>query len=347
MRREPQVMLDRRRRLAQHHGPARPENSRRIIMTRVPALMLALAALLPSIPTAAQNYPSRPIRLEVAEPGGGNDIAARLIAPGLSELLGQQVIVENHPGGVVLAQLIAKAAPDGYTLLITTSVNWILPFLQTVPFDPMRDFTPITQVVTTPNVLVTHPSLPVKSVKDVVALAKARPGQLDYASGATGSSSQLAAELFKSLAHVNMVRIGYRGAGPAVLATMSGQVQIMFATAGSVKPYIEAHKLNALGVTSARASVLMPGIPPIAATVPGYEATTPFGAFAPGGTPAAIINRLNHDIVQVLNRPDIKQRFIASGLEVVGDSPSEFSAYIKQDMARMGKLIKEAGIKSE
>ncbi|MBI3043737.1 MAG: tripartite tricarboxylate transporter substrate binding protein [Betaproteobacteria bacterium] len=246
----------------------------------------------------AQSFPTKPVRLVTAAPGGGNDFTARLIAPGLSARLGQQVLVDNRPSGVIPGDVVSRAQPDGYTLLVTTGILWILPFMQKVPFDPVKDFLPITIAVTNPNVLVVHPSLPVKSVKELIALAKAKPGELDYASGATGSSSHLAAELFKALA-----------------------------------------------ITSAKPSALLPGLPPIAAAgLPGYEANALFGIFAPAGTPAAIVNRLNQEVVRVLNSPDVKERFFKTGMEVVGSSPEEFAAAIRSDMARMGKVLKAAGI---
>ena len=293
----------------------------------------------------AQSFPTKPVRLVTAAPGGGNDFTARLIAPGLSARLGQQVLVDNRPSGVIPGDVVSRAQPDGYTLLVTTGILWILPFMQKVPFDPVKDFLPITIAVTNPNVLVVHPSLPVKSVTELIALAKAKPGELDYASGATGSSSHLAAELFKALASVNMVRIPYRGAGPAAVALISGEVQLMFATAGSVVGYVRSARLRALAITSAKPSALLPGLPPIAAAgLPGYEANALFGIFAPAGTPAAIVNRLNQEIVRVLNSPDVKERFFKTGMEVVGSSPVEFAAAIRSDMARMGKVLKAAGI---
>ncbi len=296
----------------------------------------------------AQSYPAKPVRLVTAEPGGGNDFAARLIAPGLSSSLGQQVIVDNRPSGVIPGQIVSKAPPDGHTLLVSTGVVWLLPFMQSVPFDPVRDFSPITLAVSTPNILVVHPSLPVKTVKELIALGKARPGELDYASGALGSSSHLAAELFKAMAGVNMVRIPYRGAGPALLALISGQVQLMFATAGSAAAHVGSGRLRALAVTSAQPSALLPGLPPIAASgVPGYEAITLFGIFAPAGTPPTIINRLNQEIVRVLNSPEVREKFFKAGVEVVGSSPERFAAAIKSDMTRMGKVIKDAGIRAQ
>jgi tripartite-type tricarboxylate transporter receptor subunit TctC len=298
--------------------------------------------------TCVQPYPTKPIRIVTAEPGGGNDFAARLIAPGLSANLGQQVIIDNRPAGVIPGQTVAKAAPDGHTLLLTTSILWLLPLIQNVPFDPVRDFVPIINAANTPNILVIHPSLPAKTVRELIALAKARPGELDYASGAIGSGSHLAAELFKSMAGVNIVRVPYRGAGPAVLGLVSGQVQLMFGTASSVRPHIVSNRLKPLGVTSAHRSAVYPELPAIAEVgLSGYQIVTPFTLFAPAGTPAIIVSRLHSEIAQVLKQNDVKQRFLAAGGEVVASSPEDLSAMMKADVARMSKVIKAAGIKAE
>lgn len=296
----------------------------------------------------AQNYPTKPIRIITAEPGGTNDITARLVTPGLSASLGQQVIVDNRPAGVIPGQIVSKAPPDGHTLLVTTGLLWILPLIQSAPFDPVRDFAPVMVIASTPSVLVTHPSLPVKTVREVIALAKSRPGELNYASGATGSGSHLAGELFKSMTGVNIVRVPYKGAGPAVLGLVSGQVHLMFATTTSAQPHVAANRLRPLAVTSARRSALFPELPPIAESgVSGYETVTPVVLFAPAGTPAAIVNRLNTELAQVLKQNEVTARFLASGLEVVASSPAELTAFMKADTARMSKVVKSAGIRAE
>ena len=307
----------------------------------------ALAAACCIGPAYGQGYPSKPIRFVVAEPGGANDIAARMIAPGLASVLGQQVIVDNRPAGVIPSQIVSKAAPDGHTLLVTTSLLWILPLMQSAPFDPMRDFAPVVLIANTPNILVTHPSLPVKTVRDLVALAKARPGELDYASGALGSSSHLAAELFKSMAGVSMVRVPFRGAGPAVLGLASGQAQLMFGSASSVRPHIPA-RLRAIAISTASRSPVFPELPTIAESgVSGYQTVTPLGVFAPAATAPPIVSRLNAEIVQILNQSDVKERFLAMGVEIVGSSPAELAAMMKADAARMSKVINAAGIRAE
>ena len=311
--------------------------------------MFALAGALVTGSAAAQSFPTKPIRIVTSEPGGGNDFAARMIVPGLSGSLGQQVLVDNRPAGVIPGQIVAKSAPDGHTLLLTTSLLWILPLIQSAPFDAARDFVPVVLIASTPNILVTHPSLPVKSVRELITLARARPGELDYASGAVGASSHLAAELFKSMARVDIVRVPYRGAGPAVLGIVSGQVQVMFATASSVRPHIDASRLKALAVTSARRSAVFPALPTIAeaAGLNGYETATPFNLFAPAGTPAAIVNRLYAETAQVLKQKEVRERFLATGVEVVAGSPEALAAEMKTDSVRMSKLIKSIGIRAE
>jgi tripartite-type tricarboxylate transporter receptor subunit TctC len=295
-----------------------------------------------------QAYPTKPVRIVTAEPGGANDIAARLIAPGLSASLGQQFLIDNRPAGVIPGGIVSKAPPDGHTLLVTTSLLWILPLIQSAPFDTARDFAPVMLIAITPGILVTHPSLPVKNVRELIALAKARPGELDYASGATGSSTHLAAELFKSMAGVNIVRVPFRGAGPAVLGLLSGQVQLMFASTTSSQPHILSHRLRPLAVTSATRSALSPELPTLAESgLSGYEWVTSVIVFAPAGTPAAVVNRLNSEIAQVLKQAEVRARFLAAGLEVVASSPAEVTAVMKKDVVRASSLIKSAGIKAQ
>jgi len=319
------------------------------LSARLGIATFALAGALVTGAATAQSFPTKPIRIVTSEPGGGNDFAARMIVPGLSGSLGQQVLVDNRPAGVIPGQIVAKSPPDGHTLLLTTGLLWILPLIQSAPFDAARDFVPVVLIASTPNILVTHPSLPVKSVRELITLAKARPGELDYASGAVGASSHLAAELFKSMARVDIVRVPYRGAGPAVLGIVSGQVQVMFATASSVRPHIDASRLKALAVTSARRSAVFPALPTVAeaAGLNGYETATPFNLFAPAGTPAAIVNRLYAETAQVLEQKEVKERFLATGVEVVAGSPEALAAEMKTDSVRMSKLIKSIGIRAE
>jgi tripartite-type tricarboxylate transporter receptor subunit TctC len=297
----------------------------------------------------AQNYPSRPIRLVTAEAGGGADLTARLIGQEIAKSLGQPLIVDNRGGSAVIAaQVVTKAVPDGYTLLLYGGTVWVGPLLERAPYDPVRDLAPITQVVTTPNILVVHPAIPVTSVKELIALGKSRPGELNYAAGSTGSMSHLAGELFRTMAGIDIVRIPYKGTGPAVNALIGGQVQLMLPIAASALPHVKSGKLKALAVTSAKPSRLAPDLPTVAAAgLPGYEASAPFSAFAPAGTPAAVINLLNREIARALGNAEMRERLLGMGVEPVGNSPAEFAAFIKSDMSKWSKLIKDAGIRME
>ena len=297
---------------------------------------------------SGQDYPNRPIRILTQPPGGGTDFASRLIAPGLAAGLNQQVIVDNR-AGVIAIETAAKAPADGYTLLLYSNGMWLLPFLRdNVPWDPERDFSPITLATRSPNILVVHPSLPVKSVKELIALAKARPAELNYSSAGASSMNHLAAELFKAMAGADMVHVPYKGGGPALGAAVGGEVSVLFAAASPASPHVKSGRLRALAVTSAAPSALFPGLPTVAASgLPGYEATLILGIFAPAKSSAAIINRLNREIVRVLDLPDVKERFLNAGVEAVGSSPGELAAAIKADMARWGKVIKDAGIKAD
>jgi tripartite-type tricarboxylate transporter receptor subunit TctC len=296
---------------------------------------------------SGQNYPSKPIRIVTAAPGSGNDFAARLMAPGLTGSLGQQVIVDNR--GIIAIETVAKAPPDGYTLLFYGTVLWLAPFLRdNVSYDPILDFSPVTWVTNSPNILVVHPSLPVKSVEALIALAKARPGELNYGSGSAGSTSHLAAELFKAMAGVNIVRIPYKGAAPALNDVIAGQVHLIFPSASSVMPHVKSGRLRALAVASAEPSALAPNLPTVAASgLPGYESASILGLFAPAGTPATIINRLNQEIERALNRAEVKQKLFNAGAEVVASSPERLAATVKSEMARLGKVIRDAGIRGE
>ena len=295
---------------------------------------------------SGQEYPNKPIRIMTSEIGGGTDIMVRLLAQGISGPLGQAIIIENR-GSRFLGPLGAKAAPDGYTLIAAASTFLLGPLLEKTAYDPVKDFAPITIATRAPNVLIVHPSLPVKSVKELIALAKTRPGELNYASGGTGSSAHLAAELFNSMAKVSIVRINYKGTGPALNELVAGQVQMMIATPGSVVPHIKSGRLRALAVTSPAPSRLFPGLPTVAASLPGYEITAKAGVLAPAGTPATIVSRLNQEMVRVLNQQEVKDKLFSLGVEAGGNSPEEFGAMMKSDIARMSKVIKEAGIRAD
>lgn len=295
---------------------------------------------------AGQEYPVRPVRIVTSEAGGGNDLQARMVARGLTSALGQQVIVENRPSGVIPGEIVSRASPNGYTLLLYNNALWTGPLIQAAPYDPVRDLAPITTVATGPNFLVVAPALPVSSVAELIALAKSKPGELNYASSGTGATNHLAAELFKTMAGVNIVRIGYKGAGPALNDLIAGQVQVMFPTAGAAAPHVKSGRVKALAVTSVERSALAPQLPTVAASgLPGFESLAIYGMFAPARTPRPLIDRLNGEIVRVLNSAEIRERFFAVGMETAGGSPEQLAATVKSEMVRMGKVIKEAGIK--
>ncbi len=304
-------------------------------------------ALLSHVPAVvAQDFPSKTVRIVASEAGGGGDFIARLLAVGLTSAFGQQVIVENRGGGVVAGDVVARAAPDGYTLLLYGNTLWLLPLMRKqVPYDPQRDFVPVTLAGRAGNMLVIHPSLPVKSVKDLVALARARPGQINFSTAAPGTINHLAGELFNSMANVNIVRISYRGSPSALNAVLSGEVQLMFATAAPAKPHIQAGRVRALGVTTGTRMAAYPDLPTIAeAGLPGFEAVSFHGIFAPAKTPDGVVSRLQQEMVRILSRPDTRDRFAGIGAEPVGSTREELAAAIKAEVARMGKVIREAGI---
>lgn len=299
---------------------------------------------------SSQEYPNKPIRIITSEVGGGNDFAARLIGQVLSRNLGQQVIVENRGGasGMIAGEIVAKALPDGYTLLFYSGTIWLVPLLQQTPINPVKAFSPITLAVSSPNILAVHPSVPVKSVKELITLAKARPGELNYASVGTGSGSHLSAELFKSMARVDIVRIQYKGSGPSLNDVIGGRVELTFGTAGSTAPHVRSGRLRALAVTSARPSEVFPGVPTVAASgLPGYEFRNTYSLFAPIGTSATLVTLLNQQVLRVLKTADVKEKFLRSGVEVVGSSPEELGATMKAEIASMGKVIREAGIRAD
>lgn len=298
------------------------------------------------VPAFAQTFPSKPMRIVTGGAGGGNDIAARLIAEGLTASLGQQVIVENRASGFAPGEAVAKAQPDGHTLVLSGRSHWMAPLTVTVkaPYDPVKDFAPVTVPAATPNVLATHPSLPVKSVKELIALARARPGELNYGASGQGSGPHLAGELFNSMAGVSIVHVNYRAMGAVYADLMAGQVHVAFGSAPGIMPHVQSGRLKGLAVTSAQPSTLAPGLPPVAATgLPGYDFTSPFGIFAPAATPRSIVNRLHEEIVRVLNTAAVKEKFFKSGLEVVGSTPEQLAAMIKSEMDKLGKILKEPG----
>ena len=311
-------------------------------------MALGLAALLSAM-AQAQEFPNRPLRLVASEAGGGGDLAARMIAQNLAPLLGQPVVVENHGGGVIAGDLVARAPADGHTLLLYGNTFWLLPLMRSrVPYDPVRDFAPVSLAARAPNILVVLPSLPVKSVAELIALAKANPGKLNYGSAAAGTINHLAAELFKSMAGVDLVRVPYKGTASIMNALMAGEVQVMFGTSASVTVQVRAGRLRALAVTTLDRTAIFPELPTMAESgLPGFESVSLHGVFAPAKTPAAVVNRLNAVIVQVLGRADVRERFLANGVETVAGPPADLAAAMKSEIDRFGKVIRAAGIRDE
>jgi tripartite-type tricarboxylate transporter receptor subunit TctC len=311
---------------------------------------LAAIAALAAGPALTQNFPSKPLQIITTQAGGGSDFVSRVVAQAIAGPLGQPVVIDNRGGSVTVAgDMLAKAPPDGHLLLLYANAIWLAPFLQdNVAYDPVRDFAPVSLVSRAVNIVVVHPSLPVKSIRDLIALARARPGELNYSSGPAGSPNHLGAELLKAMAGVNITRVPYKGTGPALNAVIGGEVQVMIATVAVLPSHARTGRLRALAVTSAEPSALAPGLPTVAATgVPGYESISIYGLFAPARTPAGVIAILNKHVVQALARPDIRERFFAAGVETAGTSPEQLAATVRSDMARMGKVIREAGIRGE
>lgn len=295
---------------------------------------------------AQTTYPSKPIRVVTPGTGGSSDISARLIAQALSVSLGQSVIVDNRPSGVIPGEIVAKAPADGHTLLYTGNSHWLAEFLhEKVPYDPIRDFLNISLAVSSPNIIVVNPALPVGGVKDLIALAKAKPGTLNYGSSGTGAANHLAPELFKAMAGINIVRVNYKGAGAAINDVISGEIQMMITPAAGVMTQVRSGRLKALAVTSASPSELFPGLPTASVTLDGFHPESIYGVFAPAKTPAAIIRRLNAEIVQAIRRADVKEKLGAMGMEGIGSTPEQLGATIKSEIARIGKLIKDIGIR--
>lgn len=298
----------------------------------------------------AQAYPVRPLRVVVPYPAGGpTDFTARIVAQKLTPLLGQQVVVDNRPGAgtVIGSELVARAAPDGYTLLFGTGGGTFLAplMLPKVPYDPQRDFAPVAMLVMSPQVLVIHPSVPANSVSDLVALAKAKPGALNFASVGTGTSPHLGGELFQSLTGTKIVHVPYKGTAPAMTDLLAGQVQLMFTSMPTVLAHIKAGKLKLLGTGGTKRSAVIAEAAPIGETVPGFELVTWYGIFAPARTPPAVITRLNTDIGRVLADADAREKLGNQGLEPTPMTASELRRYTEQDVSRWSRLIKAAGIK--
>jgi len=314
--------------------------------------ILVAAALASACAGAAETYPTRPVRYVVGfVPGGATDILARAMQPRLSERLGQQVVVDNRPGanGNVAAEIVAKSPADGHTLLLATiGILSINPSLyRKLGFDALRDFAPVAQLVSLSNVVVAHPSLQASNMRELVAAAKARPGQITYATSGSGGTGHLAGELFKTMAGVDLVHVPYKGGAPALVDVVSGQVNTFFATVPTALPQIKAGRIRALGVTTARRSVALPEVPTIeeALGLKGYEANNWYGVVVAAGTPAAMVRRLEADLLAVLKLPEVQEKLLAQGLEPTPAGPAAFDAYIRAEHAKWARVIKAAGAK--
>jgi tripartite-type tricarboxylate transporter receptor subunit TctC len=321
-------------------------------MQRRYTAVAAVLACLAASSAAAQNYPAKPIRLVVpSSPGGGTDITGRILANKLTDLLRQQVVVDNRSGaGTRIGnEIVAKSPPDGYTLLMGLSTLAIIPAVyKNVSYDALKDFAPISLAVSVPNVLVVHPSLPARSVKELIALGKGRPGELIGGSAGTGTNPHPSLELFKSLAGIEMVHVPYKGSGPGVVALVSGEVAVFFPSLPSATPHIKAKRVRPLGVTTAKRAETLPDVPSIAeAGLPGYEATQWFGVLAPAGTPRAIVDRLHKEIVAALKSPDVAKQLSSQGAQIVASSPEEFAEYIRAETKKWAGVVKAAGIKPQ
>lgn len=313
---------------------------------------LTAALTAAGFPAHAQLFPSKPIRFVAAFPAGGpSDIVARAVGKRMAEVLGQPVVVENRTGagGNIGAEAVAKAAPDGYTVLLGGSYVTIAPSLyRKPPFDPVRDFAPVSLIVSNQYVLVTHPSVPARSVKELIKVARAQPGRLNYGSPGPGSPPRLCAELFKSMAGVDMVSIPYKGATPALVDMMGGHIDVYFGGISGTLPPIAANKVRALAVTSSRRSAQLPEVPTVAeAALPGYDITTWFGLLAPAGTPRDVVNRLNAAIVSIVGEPEMKNYLIGQGVDPVTNTPEQFATHIRGEVPKFARIVKAAGIEPE
>ena len=310
--------------------------------------LMAIALFLGATGTMAQQYPARPIRIIVPQsPGASTDITARLVAQGLNEAFKQPVIVDNRP--VVGTELVARAAPDGYTLMVVASSFAINPALgRKLPFDSIRDFTTVTQLSKFPNMLAAYPPVPVTTLQDVIALAKAKPGQLNYASAGVGTGTHMTAELLKYMAGIELLHVPYKGGGPAMIAAMGGQTQLIIGTSVGLLPHVRAGKLKAIALTSAKRSAAAPDIPTFAESgVPGYEHEPWNGMFGPAGLPKPVLAKVNAEVVRILHSPEAKKVFERDGADAVGSTPEQFGAVVKAEIAKWTKVAKAAGIKAE
>ena len=314
--------------------------------------MAALALLVSAVASAqTDTYPAKPLRLVAPFPPGGSvDLVGRLVGAKLGQVLGQQVIIDNRSGasGIIGTEFVARAAPDGYTLLINT-----LPFvtnafiISRVPYDVVNDFAPVSLLSSSASVLTVHPSVPAHSVKDLLQIAKSRPGTLNYGSAGIGTNPHIAGELFNLLGKVNIVAVQFKGGGPALVAVISGELSVTVTGISETMPFVEGKKLRALGVTSVKRSPALPDVPPIADTVPGYEFTTWQGILAPKGTPRAIVVMLSEKIRQAMRAPDFVGPYEQRGFDIIASTPEEFEAHLKRELAKWGRVIKERGMRAD
>jgi len=315
------------------------------------AMVIICAALAVGV-VHAQSYPNKPIRMIVAvPPGGPADTLARLVGPRLGEALGQTVVIDNRPGanGIIAYDMAARSTPDGYTFVLVAAGVAINPSLyRNVPYDPVRDFSPITLGITVPNILVVHPSVPAASVRELIAMAKAKPGKIAFASAGNGTSGHLALELFRQSSGIEVVHVPYKGGGPALTEVIGGQVQALFSIALAATPQVKAGKVRALAITSASRSPVAPDLPTVAESgFPGFEVIGWFGWLAPAKTPKEIVGRLNHDIVRILQLPAVHERLLSLSTVPVGDTSAQFAGFVRSERDKWAKVIRTAGIKLE
>lgn len=326
------------------NGKLHPQGGAHLKFTIHTACVAGVVCAITTV-VGAQPYPVKPIRILCATPGASGDFSARIVGQGMTAPIGQPVIVDNR-GGYGAIDAVIKSAPDGYTLLVYGSTLWTVPLMENASWDVQRDLVPVALLNSTPSTVVVHPSLPVRSVKALIAFAKARPGQLNYGAAPLGSSQHLASELFKSMAGVNILNVPYKSSGAAQIGLLGGEVHMMFPPVGSVLPHVKSGRVRLLAVATAQPSAFLPDVPTVAASgLPGYEFATVVALFAPAGTPEAVILRINQEAVRVLARADIRQRFMNEGLEPSPGPPEQLANTIRIETAKFAKLIKDAALR--
>ena len=322
------------------------------LMPRLTLVIFAIAITLPCKPANAQSYPQRPLQFVVATaPSGGTDAVGRLIAQKLAEAFGQNVVVDNRPGasGSIGSALVAKAAPDGHTLLVANVGHVAMnPAIARVPFDTLRDFTPVTMLASGPLILLAHPSVPAKNVRELVALAKSKPGKLNYSTGGSGTTSHFGMELFKSVTATDIVHIPFKGIAPATISLIAGEVDVMMNTTPPALPQVRAGRLRAIAMASLKRTTFAPGVPTLVeAGLPGFEAGVVYGIMGPAGLSADIVTRLHQELTRIVRLPEVRERLAVEGVEPVGNTPAEFAAYLKTEMARYAAIAQKARIRAE